>query len=92
MGMTLSSVSVVLSQGFRHHRLHLGFNTGHHNVSRDILPECSVVLDTVVNMLVFDWWHPKYPHFDNKLPSNVIDDEALPVLKKDFFTQDGDCL
>ncbi|CAG5002596.1 unnamed protein product [Parnassius apollo] len=86
MGMTLSSVSVVLAQGFRHRRLHLGFNTGDHNVSRNILPECSVVLDTVINFYVFDWWHPKYPHFDNPLPLNVMDDESVPVLKKDFFT------
>ncbi|CAG9787975.1 unnamed protein product [Diatraea saccharalis] len=85
MGMTLSSVSVVLSQGFRHHRLHLGFNTGSHNVSRDILPECTVILDSVINIVVYDWWHPKYPYFDNKLPSNMRDEEALPVLKKDFF-------
>ncbi|XP_049872766.1 putative transmembrane protein 183BP [Pectinophora gossypiella] len=85
MGMTLSSVSVVLSQGFRHHRLHLGFNTGCYSVSRDILPEYSVVLDTVVNIYVFDWWHPKYPHFDNTLPSHIRDEESLPVLKKDFF-------
>ncbi|KAM3960073.1 LOW QUALITY PROTEIN: transmembrane protein fates-shifted [Aphomia sociella] len=85
MGMTLSSVSVALSQGFRHHRLHLGFNTGSH-VSKDILPEYTVVLDTVVKILVFDWWHPKYPHFDNTLPSNIRDEESVPVLKKDFFT------
>lgn len=86
MGMTLSSVSMLLSQGFRHHRLHLSFNTGHYAVSKDILPECTVVLDTVKNIMVFDWWHPKYPHFDNKLPWNMGDEEALPVLKKDFFS------
>ncbi|XP_059053026.1 transmembrane protein 183 [Achroia grisella] len=85
MGMTLSSVSVVLSQGFRHHRLHLGFNTGCY-ISKKILPECTVVLDTVVNILVLDWWHPVYPHFDNTLPSNIKDDESVPVLKNDFFT------
>ncbi|CAH0399655.1 unnamed protein product [Chilo suppressalis] len=85
MGMTLSSVSVVLSQGFRYHRLHLGFNTGSHNVSRDILPECTVILDSVVSMVVLDWWHPLYPHFDNTVPYNMRDEEALPVLKKDFF-------
>ncbi|KAL0879876.1 hypothetical protein ABMA27_002404 [Loxostege sticticalis] len=86
MGMILTSVSVVLSQGFRHHRMHLGFNTGCH-VSRDILPECTVVLDTVVNIVVMDWWHPKYPHFDNRLPSKFTEsDESLPVLKNDFFT------
>lgn len=84
MGMTLSSVSVVLSQGFRHHRLHLGFNTGHYNVSRNVIPECTVVIDTVVNILVYDWWHPKYPNFESRLP--LMDEESLPVLKKDFFT------
>ncbi|XP_072932452.1 transmembrane protein 183 [Epargyreus clarus] len=86
MGMTLSSVSVVLSRGFIHHKVHLGFNSGQHNVSRDIFPECSVTLDAVVNIFVYDWWHPKYPHFDNRLPTNMRDEESLPVLKKDFFT------
>ncbi|XP_014356900.2 putative transmembrane protein 183BP [Papilio machaon] len=86
MGMTLSSVKVVLSQGFRHRRLHLGFNSGYHNVSKDILPEVSVVLDTVINIYVFDWWHPKYPFFDNQLPQNLMDDKSVPVLKKDFFS------
>ncbi|XP_026748810.1 transmembrane protein 183 isoform X2 [Galleria mellonella] len=85
MGMTLSSLSIVLSQGFRHHRLHLGFNTGSYYCN-DILPEYSVVLDTVVNIIVFDWWHPKYPDFDDTLPSNIKDDESVPVLKNDFFT------
>ncbi|XP_047531036.1 transmembrane protein 183 [Vanessa atalanta] len=84
MGMTLSSVSVVLSQGFRHHKLLLGFNTGHYNISRNVIPECSVVIDTVVSILVYDWWHPKYPNFENRLPT--MDEESLPVLKKDFFT------
>ncbi|XP_013189533.1 putative transmembrane protein 183BP isoform X2 [Amyelois transitella] len=93
MGMTLSSVSVVLSQGFQHHRVHLGFNSGTHNVSKNILPECTVVLDTVTKISVYNWWHPRYPHFDNTLPSNVRDEESLPVLKKDFFNiTDGDYL
>lgn len=70
----------------------MGFNTGDHNVSRNILPECSVVLDTVVSIYVFDWWHPKYPHFDNRLPLNVMDDESVPVLKNDFFAVCNDGL
>ncbi|XP_068617227.1 putative transmembrane protein 183BP [Battus philenor] len=86
MGLTLSSVSVMLSQGLRHRRLHLGFNSGDHNVSKNILPECTVVIDTVINIHVFDWWHPKYPHFDNQLPISLSGDESVPVLKKDFFT------
>ncbi|XP_011552162.3 transmembrane protein 183A [Plutella xylostella] len=84
MGMTLSSVSVVLSPGFRHHRMQLGFNSGVHNISRDILPECSVVLDTVLKIAVHDWWNPKYPYFDNQLPAR--DEESKPVLKESFFT------
>lgn len=88
MGMTLSSVSVLLSQGFRYHRLHLGFNTGHHNVSRNIFPECTVILDTVINILVYDWWHPKYPHFETTLRLNKGDEEQVPVLKNDFFTNE----
>ncbi|XP_063534840.1 putative transmembrane protein 183BP [Cydia strobilella] len=85
LGMTLSSVSVVLSPGFRHHRLSLGFSTSAHNISRNLVPDQSVVIDTVVTILVFDWWHPKYPHFDNTLPARVKDEESMPVLKKEFF-------
>ncbi|KAL4709721.1 hypothetical protein ACJJTC_005524 [Scirpophaga incertulas] len=85
MGMTLSSLSLLLAQGFRHHQLHLGFNMGYHNVSKDILPECSVILDKIVSIVVLDWWHPKYPYFDNKLPSTMTDEEAEPVLKDSFF-------
>ncbi|XP_073955251.1 transmembrane protein 183-like [Choristoneura fumiferana] len=85
MGMTLTKLSVVLSQGFRYRRVHLGFSTSSHNMSRGILPEKSMVIDSVVNIHVFDWWHPRYPPFDNKLPSHLRDEESLPVLKKDFF-------
>lgn len=85
MGMSLTKLSVVLSQGFRYRKVLLGFSTNSHNISRGILPEKSVVIDSVVNIYVYDWWHPRYPPFDNKLPSYLRDEESLPVLKKDFF-------
>lgn len=86
MGMTLSSVKMTLSPRLRDHKVQLDFNSGVHSVSKDILPECSVTLDNVFTMFVYDWWHPKYPHFETKLPTNVLDDESVPVLKKDFFS------
>lgn len=91
MGMILSSVTMVHSHKAIHQRLYLDFNTGSYNVGKDILPECTVVLDTVLNMHVYDWWHPKYPHFDNKTPTCTEDDEVVPMLKKDFFAiKEGD--
>ncbi|XP_026739890.1 transmembrane protein 183 isoform X1 [Trichoplusia ni] len=79
MGMTLSSVSMLLSQGYRHHRLHLGFNSSRYPV-KGVVPECSVVLDAVVGALVCDWWHPQYPH-----SGTVIPRQDPPLLRKNFF-------
>lgn len=91
MGMSLSSVNVYLAQGFMHQRLHLGFNTGICHSSTKIVPECSIVIDSVLSMDIYDWWHPKYPHSDNKLPSIMRDEELLPLLREDFFTsKNGD--
>ncbi|CAG9562320.1 unnamed protein product [Danaus chrysippus] len=90
MGMTLSSVRLVLSRELGHHRLHLGFNSGSYNISRNIIPERSVVIDTVISTIVYDWWQPKYPHFENSLPLNRRDEESLPVLKENFFDVNND--
>ncbi|CAG4928859.1 unnamed protein product [Colias eurytheme] len=84
MGLTLSTVSLTLSQGFSSQKLHLGFNKGN-NVSRNIFPECSIVLDSVVSMNVFDWWHSKYPHFEVKPPILEREEDSTPVLDVDFF-------
>ncbi|XP_063826343.1 putative transmembrane protein 183BP [Ostrinia nubilalis] len=87
MGMVLTSLKVALARGLRHYQMHMGFNTGHH-VSRDVVPECTVILDKVVTVFVLNWWDPRYPHFDNQLPSKFTDEstDSLTVLKNDFFT------
>ncbi|GFR81883.1 transmembrane protein 183 [Elysia marginata] len=60
MGLLLTQVYVTLSTGFRHHRLRLHFDT---RVSNSHNSPCDniVVLDDVVAIKVFKWWHPSYP-------------------------------
>lgn len=82
MGMTLSSVTMTLAQGFRHHRLTLGFNSSSY-ATKGVAPECSVVLDAVVAALVCDWWHPSYPHGGVLVPR-----QDPPLLKRNFFDED----
>ncbi|KAJ2950874.1 hypothetical protein O0L34_g5234 [Tuta absoluta] len=90
MGMLLSSVNIGLAQGFRYHKIVLGFNTSTY-ISRDIQPDCTVVLDTASVITVLDWWHPMYPHLnDDKMPSCDTSEEAKPVLEGDFFVIRGD--
>ncbi|XP_023936108.1 transmembrane protein 183 [Bicyclus anynana] len=86
LGLTLTSVRVTLSQTCRHRRLYLGFNRSHNNVYIERQPECSVCINSIVSMLVYDWWDPKYPHFEIKLPTYMREEESVPVLKKDFFS------
>ncbi|GFO19107.1 transmembrane protein 183 [Plakobranchus ocellatus] len=60
MGLLLTQVYVTLSTGFRHHRLRLHFDTrvtNSHNSPCDNV----VVLDDVVSIRIFKWWHPSYP-------------------------------
>ncbi|KAJ8915248.1 hypothetical protein NQ315_015471 [Exocentrus adspersus] len=63
IGQVLTSVCLTLSQGFRHHRLQLGFGSG---IKGYPSPEGSgstkIILDPVINFRVLDWWHPLYPH------------------------------
>ncbi|KAJ8707603.1 hypothetical protein PYW07_011280 [Mythimna separata] len=82
-GMTLSTVKMVLSQGYRHHTLHLGFNSSCYSV-KGIVPECEIILDAVVKAIVCSWWHPQYPHSGNFIPRQ---DQPL-LLLKDFFDED----
>ncbi|KAF5290726.1 hypothetical protein FQA39_LY14645 [Lamprigera yunnana] len=67
-GLTLKSATLTLSQGFRHHRLQLGFGSGIHTYSYNSLGSCNsslVILDPVVSVKVLDWWHPHYPYSNN---------------------------
>lgn len=67
MGLSLCSVSLIVSQGILHYRLQLVFGSDHlcYTASRPSISslDCvTVVLDPVVNVRVLDWWHPMYPH------------------------------
>lgn len=87
MGMTLTSVKLGLSKNFRSHKLVMGFNSASH-VDRNILPECTITLDKVNTVVVYDWWHPNYPHFDIRFPWESREREEdldEPVLDRDFF-------
>ncbi|XP_012259822.2 transmembrane protein 183 isoform X2 [Athalia rosae] len=59
IGLILQSVSITLSPGFRHHRLHLGFGTA---LTPKTPASQVLLLDGVVGVRVLDWWHPLYPH------------------------------
>lgn len=59
IGLTLQSVTMTLSPGFRHHRLQLGFGTA---ITPKTPPSQMILLDGVVGVRVLDWWHPLYPH------------------------------
>ncbi|KAI5637636.1 hypothetical protein NE865_09619 [Phthorimaea operculella] len=90
MGMTLSSVNIGLAQGFRYHKVVLGFSTSPH-IYKNVPPDCRITLDTVSVITVLDWWHPMYPHSDDKaLPVCDTSAEAKPVLEQDFFDPQGD--
>ncbi|CAG9823769.1 unnamed protein product [Phaedon cochleariae] len=63
LGQVLTSASLTLSQGFRHHRLQLCFGSGVQGYrSPDGATTSTIVLDPVINYKVLDWWHPLYPH------------------------------
>lgn len=67
-GLTLKSATLTLSQGFRHHRLQLGFGSAIHAYSYNSLGGSNatvVILDPVVSVKVLDWWHPHYPYNHN---------------------------
>ncbi|KAF5298971.1 hypothetical protein FQR65_LT09520 [Abscondita terminalis] len=67
-GLTLKSASLTLSQGFRHHRLQLGFGSAIHTYSYNNLGGSNstvIILDPVVSVKVLDWWHPHYPYNHN---------------------------
>lgn len=66
IGLVLTSVCLTLSQGFRHHRLQLGFGSGIKGYPPLEGSACTnIILDPVINFRVLDWWHPLYPHNHN---------------------------
>ncbi|XP_043265327.1 transmembrane protein 183 isoform X2 [Colletes gigas] len=76
IGLILQSVTMTLMPGFKEHRLQLGFGTS--NIASSLTNQ--VILNSVVNCQVLDWWHPLYPHED------TITTIELP--QSDFWDQD----
>ncbi|CAH4037900.1 transmembrane protein 183 isoform X1 [Pieris brassicae] len=82
MGMTLSSFCLsYMSPGLK---LQLGFRSPPEAIS-NFQALRHVVLDTVCKWNIYEWWHPKYPHFEVKPPPLMKDEESLPILDVDFF-------
>lgn len=61
-GLFLTSVGVTLSQGFRHNRVQLIFNTNLMHGKSTTEGTVCILLDPVINVRILDWWHPLYPH------------------------------
>ncbi|KAK5649641.1 hypothetical protein RI129_000670 [Pyrocoelia pectoralis] len=78
-GFILKSALLTLSQGFRHHRLQLGFSSGVHNYSYNAVDgsdSITIILDPVLGVKVLDWWDPQYPYNHNMKYSLADKDES----------------
>lgn len=64
MGLTLSCISLTLSQGFSYYRMQIRFGSGISCSGRPLDGSActDVIIDPVLNYRVLDWWHPLYPH------------------------------
>ncbi|XP_069133707.1 transmembrane protein 183-like [Argopecten irradians] len=67
MGLVLTNVLLRLSTNMRYFTIRLMFDTTlkqsmGSNVRDNQGPEKVVILDPVVDVRVFPWWHPNYPH------------------------------
>ncbi|CAG9769126.1 unnamed protein product [Ceutorhynchus assimilis] len=73
IGLSLKSASVNLSRGMwttkcQHQKLQLVFGTKSYMGTSQSGADCTLVLlDPVINIRVFDWWHPLYPYNRNEL-------------------------
>lgn len=68
MGLVLSNVYLKLSIGMRYHSLKLVFDTnlkGIPDANRKGVEDTVVILDPVLNLKMYPWWHPKYPFENN---------------------------
>lgn len=66
MGLTLHSISMSLDMSMAHMAVQLVFGSGRIcNGRLDPTGTVSLVLKTVVQVCVLDWWHPRYPHSSN---------------------------
>lgn len=61
MGQTLSQVCLNVSQNMRFHRLKLVFHSLYNKGRQSATTGTEVVLDPVISVKVFHWWHPQYP-------------------------------
>lgn len=64
MGLVLCNVYLKVSQENRFYCLRLHFDTSMKestNQNRDVVGDTVILLDRVVNLKVFPWWHSKYP-------------------------------
>lgn len=83
MGLILQTVKVTLSPGFDHHRIQLSFGTSYIPKT----PTQVIVLNGVVDLKVFDWWHPCYPHQD-VISSTILEEttESWDFVPSDYLT------
>lgn len=68
MGLVLSNVYLKLSSGMRYHCLKLVFDTNIKGIpdgNRKGVEDTVIVLDPVLNLKIYPWWHPKYPFTNN---------------------------
>lgn len=67
MGLVLTSLNLRISHNMRYFSLRLLFDTSLKQVTGTNIRESQslekvVILDPVVDVRVFPWWHPNYPH------------------------------
>lgn len=68
MGLVLSNVYLKLSSDMRYHCLKLVFDTNIKGIpegNRKGVEDTVIVLDPVLNLKIYPWWHPKYPFTNN---------------------------
>lgn len=66
MGLTLHSISMSLDMSMAHMAVQLVFGSGRIcNGRLDPTGTVSLILKTVGQVCVLDWWHPRYPHSSN---------------------------
>lgn len=68
MGLVLSNVYLKLSSGMRYHCLKLVFDTNIKGIpvgNRKFIEDTVMILDPVLNVKIYPWWHPKYPFLNN---------------------------
>ena len=59
MGLRLASVSLSVSHGMRHHKLKLMFGSPEMSSVRTA-NTTEIVIDSVVGVKIYNWWHPHY--------------------------------